>query len=122
MIYGSHDHVGRGACSRLSQYIFFFCFLLLVEPSVEPDSAVVDGYKKDIIVELRCNVRGQPPPLIHWFFQGERLQDSTHYCLPENGSLLVVDMTPSLAGEYLCKVENILGSSNATVELRYAGG
>ena len=92
---------------------------------MEPNVAVVDGYKKDVIVELRCTIEGQPPPVITWFYHGEGVRDSkhypTHYRLPENGSLLIVDMMPSLAGEYLCKAENILGSSNTTVELRYAG-
>lgn len=95
--------------------------IFLVEPNVEPTVAMVDGYKKDKIVELRCTSDGQPPPVIHWFFGGEELQDSTHYRLPENGSLLIVDMISSLAGDYLCKAENLLGSSNTTVELRYAG-
>ena len=93
----------------------------VVEPSVEPVSAVVNGYKRDLAVELKCRFEGQPPPKITWFFHGEKLEDSLHYRLPDNGSLLVVDMTSDLSGEYTCKAESIVGSSNATVELRYAG-
>lgn len=88
---------------------------------MEASVAVVDAYTKDIIVEIRCTIEGQPPPVIHWYFNGEEINNSTHYRLPVNGSLLIVDMISSLAGEYLCKAENILGSSNATMELRFAG-
>ena len=82
---------------------------------------VVDAYKKDLAIELRCDAEGQPPPEISWFFGEEELHESPHYCLPDNGSLIIVDMTSSLSGEYLCKARNLVGSANATVELRYAG-
>ena len=81
----------------------------------------MDGYKGDLVLELGCTTEEETLAEISWFFDGEKLEDSVHYCLPENGSLLIINMTPSLAGEYLCKAESVLGSSNATVYLRYAG-
>ena len=90
-------------------------------PSIEPTNLTVDGYKGDLALELICIAEGEPQPEISWFFDGEKLQDSLHYRLPENGSLLIVDMTSNLAGEYLCKAESVVGSSNATLYLRYAG-
>ena len=73
------------------------------------------------MVELRCIAEGQPPPEISWFFLSDELEDSAHYRLPKNGSLLVLDMTSSLAGQYVCRAKNLVTTSNATVELKYAG-
>ena len=89
---------------------------------VLPVDETVDGYKGDLFLELRCITEEEPiRPEISWFFGGEKLEDSVHYRLPENGSLLVVNMMSILAGEYLCKAESVVGSGNATVNLRYAG-
>ena len=90
-------------------------------PRVVPANETVDGYKGDLVLELRCKTEGETLAEISWFFNGEKLEDSLHYRLPENGSLLVINMTLRLVGEYLCKAESVLGSSNATVYLRYAG-
>lgn len=91
-------------------------------PVLLPIDETVDGYKGDLVLELRCITQEEQfRPEISWFFDGEKLEDSVHYRLPENGSLLILNMTSSLAGEYLCKVESVLGSGNATVNLRYAG-
>jgi hypothetical protein len=82
----------------------------------------VDGYKGDLVLELRCITEKDPlTPQISWFFDGEKLNNSVHYRLPRNGSLLILDMMSSLAGEYLCKAESVVGIGNATVNLRYAG-
>lgn len=90
-------------------------------PSVIPASETVIGYKSDLVLELRCTTVGDLQQEMSWFFDGEKLQDSLHYHLAGNGSLLVVNMTSSLAGEYLCKAESAFGSDNATVYLRYGG-
>lgn len=91
-------------------------------PVVIPIEETVDGYKGDLALELRCITEEEPlTPQISWFFDGEKLDDSVHYRLSQNGSLLIINMMPSLAGDYLCKAESIVGSGNATVNLRYAG-
>ena len=91
-------------------------------PVVVPIEETVEGYKGDLALELRCITEEEPlTPQISWFFGGEKLGDSVHYRLPQNGSLLIMNMMSSLAGEYLCKAESVVGSGNATVNLRYAG-
>ena len=95
--------------------------IFVAAPSVMPVNETVYGYKGDLVLELRCTAAGELQPEISWFFDDEKLQDSLHYHLPNNGSLLVMNMMSSLAGEYLCKAESIVGSSNATVFLKYAG-
>lgn len=102
-------------------YYFLIYDIVLAGPSVEPINETVEGYKGDPVLELRCAADGDPPPEISWFFDGEKLQDSLHYRLPGNGSLLIVNMKSSLAGEYLCKAESVTGTSNATMYLSYAG-
>lgn len=82
---------------------------------------MVEAYKKELAVELRCEAEGQPPPEMSWFLGGEELRDSADYRLCNNGSLIVVEMKSSLSGEYLCRAENLVGSANVTMELRYGG-
>ena len=76
---------------------------------------------KELAVELRCIVEGQPPPEMSWFRDGEELRESVNHHLPDNGSLIIVEMKSSLSGEYLGRAENLAGSANVTVELQYAG-
>lgn len=83
---------------------------------------MVDAYKRDLVVELACTAEGDPPPEISWYFNGDKIDDdSSNYKLAPNGSLLILNVRSALCGLYLCKAENLAGSSNATVELRYAG-
>ena len=82
---------------------------------------MVEAYNKELAVELRCEIKGQPPPEMSWFLDGEELRESADYRLPGNGSLIIVEMKSSLSGEYLCLAENLAGSANVTVDLRYGG-
>ena len=81
----------------------------------------VQGFKGEQGIELRCITHGNPPPKIKWHFHEQKLADSIHYRLPDNGSLLIVSMLPQLAGEYSCFVENIVGNNTGFITLEYAG-
>lgn len=82
---------------------------------------VVQGFKGEQGIELRCITSGNPPPKITWYCKDQELSDSIHYRLPDNGSLLIVSMLPQLAGEYSCFAENIVGNDTGLITLEYAG-
>lgn len=72
-------------------------------------------------VNLKCEVSGDPEPDVEWFFRGLKLTDTLFYRLPESGDLWIIVMRPQLAGDYICRAQNIMGSVNATISLEYEG-
>lgn len=102
-------------------YVLCVCVYALVPPSAQSQMAVVSGFKGEQGIELRCLVEGNPKPEVEWFFKGEKLTDSLHYRVAENGSLIMVVVLSQLAGDYVCLAQNLMGNNSATVHFEYAG-
>ena len=91
------------------------------QPTVKAVNSSVNGFKGQMSIELQCQISGNPPPQVEWFYHGEQLSDSVYYRLPDNGSLVIVVMVPHLAGEYSCFAQNLMGNDTDQVTLEYAG-
>ena len=107
---------------RAESSVNFILICFIVVPSVQSMRNVTQVFKGEQGVELQCLVvEGKPRPKMMWLFRGEKLNNSLHYRLPGNGSLIILTMLPQLAGEYFCRAQNLMGNATASVHLEYAG-
>lgn len=86
-----------------------------------PASRVVQGFSGDEGLELECIVAGDPGPEMTWYFEGMKLSNSLYYRISEDETLVITVMQRSLAGDYECVAENVVGSDSAIVTLEFAG-
>ncbi|ESO83263.1 hypothetical protein LOTGIDRAFT_236713 [Lottia gigantea] len=70
-----------------------------------------------------------PRPTVHWLFNGKRLDSKlgTNIVQPDDNSLVFVNPTQDLAGDYTCVAENVAGkrtsnTARLTVEVPRGGG
>ncbi|EDX08195.1 GD11664 [Drosophila simulans] len=82
--------------------------------------------EKGATAELYCNYRAKPIGRSYFIKDGKTLQLSDKYSLKDsvhNGhnrtTLLVREVTDSDLGEYLCQVENAIGSNEVKVHVSY---
>ncbi|XP_041987312.1 peroxidasin [Aricia agestis] len=69
------------------------------------------------IVHFDCVARGNPPPHISWYFNGERIVLTDKISMSHNGSIFIENVQNEDAGTYTCQAENINGKISATVSL-----
>ena len=69
---------------------------------------------------IYCTVRGNPTPSVEWRFKSRKLYSGAKYLIKE-GELVVRNLNYSDAGQYTCVARNILGTSEASGNLRVRG-
>ena len=69
---------------------------------------------------IYCTVRGNPSPTVEWRFKGRKLLSGAKY-LVKKAELIVRNLNYSDAGQYKCAARNILGSSEASGNLKVRG-
>ena len=69
---------------------------------------------------IYCTVRGNPTPSVEWRFKSGKLYSSAKYLIKE-GELVVRNLNYGDAGQYTCVARNILGTSEASGNLRVRG-
>ena len=75
-------------------------------------------------VTIECSeASANPRPRIRWFLNGERINIASDYRyeLLRDGSLNILDISATMAGQYMCEASNVVGTSNATVTLAVQG-
>lgn len=88
--------------------------------TVSPDNLVV-GLNADS-VRLDCAATGTPTPEVQWHFNGRFIsQSSLSTRLLSNGSLLIEQPVPQMAGIYRCVVANRAGWIESIVKLEVKG-
>ena len=110
----------RSRISKMSFYVNFFCFLLIITDLDQPkinstDTRPVEGTR----VYLSCFVDGKPSPTISWTVNGSPLNTSRNSRVSprnENKQLTIMNLDRTDSGEYQCVAHNILGnvSSNSS--------
>ena len=65
---------------------------------------------------LKCTVDGNPHPLVTWSKLNSLLPVGRHV-VESSGALTLKDVRPADNGVYSCRVENLLGSVNASAKL-----
>ena len=60
--------------------------------------------------------RGFPPPVVTWYFNGQLIESSPDFRISEDHErgesvMTIVELFPDDEGEYMCKVENSLGTA-----------
>ena len=65
---------------------------------------------------LKCTADGNPPPQVTWSKLNSPLPVGRHV-VESSGALIVEDVRPGDDGVYSCRIENLLGSVNATAKL-----
>lgn len=67
------------------------------------------------------SILGHPQPVVKWLHNGELLSDSSRATMQqlEDGlcSLVLVDLTPSDSGVYVCRAKNQLGEAMCAAKL-----
>ncbi|CAH3183652.1 unnamed protein product [Porites lobata] len=69
---------------------------------------------------IYCTVGGNPTPTVEWRFKGRKLLSGAKY-LVEKAELIIRNLNYSDAGQYKCAARNILGSSEASGDLKVRG-
>ncbi|XP_064108154.1 papilin-like isoform X7 [Macrobrachium nipponense] len=80
---------------------------------IDPQVAAEENY----VVSLRCETIGVPKPKITWYrgnYEVDTEGGSSRFQVLPNGSLKIVNIERSDAGEYRCKATNILGTAEKT--------
>ena len=70
---------------------------------------------------IYCTVRGNPTPSVEWRFKSGKLYSGAKYLVKEGGELVVRNLNYGDAGQYTCVARNILGTSEASGNLRVRG-
>ena len=65
---------------------------------------------------LKCSADGNPPPKVTWSKMDARLPVGRHV-VESSGALMLKDVKPGDEGVYNCRVENLLGSVNASLNV-----
>ncbi len=60
-------------------------------------------------------------PTVYWEFMGRILDDSIHYRVYDNGTLIIISMLASREGTYTCIAENVVGNATASITVTYEG-
>ena len=69
---------------------------------------------------IYCTVGGNPTPTVEWRFKGRKLLSGAKY-LVKKAELIIRNLKYSDAGQYKCVTRNILGSSEASGNLKVRG-
>ena len=69
---------------------------------------------------IYCTVGGNPTPTVEWRFKGRKLLSGAKY-LVKKAELIIRNLNYSDAGQYKCAARNILGSSEASGNLKVRG-
>ena len=69
---------------------------------------------------IYCTVGGNPTPTVEWRFKGRKLLLAAKY-LVKKAELIIRNLKYSDAGQYKCAARNILGSSEASGNLKVRG-
>ena len=69
---------------------------------------------------IYCTVGGNPTPTVEWRFKGKKLLSGAKY-LVKKAELSIRNLNYSDAGQYKCEARNILGSSEASGNLKVRG-
>ena len=70
---------------------------------------------------IYCTVRGNPTPSVEWRFKSGKLYSGAKYLVKEGGELVVRNLNYCDTGQYTCVARNILGTSEASGNLRVRG-
>ena len=110
----------RSRISKMSFYVNFFCFLLIITDLDQPkinstDTRPVEGTR----VYLSCFVDGKPTPTISWTVNGSPLNTSRNSRVSlrnENKQLTIMNLARTDSGEYQCVAHSSLRnvSSNSS--------
>ena len=69
---------------------------------------------------IYCTVKGNPTPSVEWRFKSRKLYSGAKYLIKE-GELVVRNLNYGDAGHYTCVARNILGTSEASGNLKVRG-
>lgn len=99
----------------------FSLSLLLAIPIIidgPNDIAVVEGNN----ATFTCEVLSEPFHTLEWMFEGVTLENTSRYLIsPIDQTLVIINTSLSIAGNYICMASNIHGASNSTGILEVQG-
>ena len=84
---------------------------------ISPTDQTKDERSNSVIY---CTVRGNPTPGVEWRFKSRKLYSGAKYLVKE-GELVVRNLNYGDAGQYTCVARNILGTSEASGNLKVRG-
>ena len=84
---------------------------------ISPTDQTKDERSNSVIY---CTVRGNPTPSVEWRFKSRKLYSGAKYLVKE-GELVVRNLNYGDAGQYTCVSRNILGTSEASGNLKVRG-
>lgn len=93
---------------------------------------VTEYYKVNSNLQLDCTARGQPPPTIDWYYNGEPVATSPSLGrflvnpdwavrLTANNSLTVQQLTKQHSGQYTCRASNQNSEASANLHVLVEG-
>ena len=84
---------------------------------ISPTDQTKDERSNSVIY---CTVKGNPTPSVEWRFKSRKLYSGAKYLIKE-GELVVRNLNYGDAGQYTCVARNILGTSEASGNLKVRG-
>ena len=80
-------------------------------PNITSDTRSVTGVQGESL-QLPCQAKGYPPPVITWYKTGNRIPyDRRHHL--SNGTLVIKNVQKSDSGKYICKAVNSKGKRDS---------
>lgn len=124
-------------CILVSEYTLLPETVHLLSPiSAEPVNVqlrlATEFYKVNSYLQLDCSARGQPPPSVYWYYNGEpaatspalgRFQVNPDWTvqLASNNSLIVRSLTKQHSGQYTCRASNQNSEDSANISILVEG-
>ncbi|XP_006817060.1 PTK7-like protein isoform X1 [Saccoglossus kowalevskii] len=94
---------------------------------INPNAPVVLVSPKDLIVNknenalLHCEVSGDPPPEVHWYYNNEGpITNRSRLFIFPNGTLHITQVRSRYEGEYVCNGINVYGQDFDSASLHMA--
>uniref|UniRef100_H2YT92 Ig-like domain-containing protein n=1 Tax=Ciona savignyi TaxID=51511 RepID=H2YT92_CIOSA len=79
----------------------------------EPEMLVLEGTS----ATLRCLTSGVPPPAVLWSRDGNNIVTGRSYEITDDGSLVILQVARSDAGQFTCTARNPAGSDHGNINL-----
>ncbi|CAF0824612.1 unnamed protein product, partial [Didymodactylos carnosus] len=71
-------------------------------------------------VTMMCNVTGYPVPKISWIYDNNSVQN-THRIYQTDNTLIIFNVQPRDAGQYVCRADNVFGINETSFQLSITG-
>jgi hypothetical protein len=105
----------------LELFVYMTAYLFLSVPAAILSFSTIVSIPWKMDVNFDCQTVGNPRPELFWTFNSTRIEDGQRSKVFSNGTLRLLSVSLSDAGNYTCNVHNIHNSESLIHILRVLG-